>query len=80
VLDGELVLTVAGEELRVAAGTWAQVAPGVAHTVANPEPATFLTVHAPNAGFGRFLRATHLDGLALEEAIARTGFDERPAA
>jgi hypothetical protein len=39
-----------------------------------------LTVHAPNAGFGRFLRATHVDGLALDEAIARTGFDERPAA
>ena len=78
VLDGELVLTVAGEEVRVGAGAWAQVAPGVAHTVANPVAATFLTVHAPNAGFGRFLRATHVDGLALEEAIARTGFDERP--
>ena len=77
VLDGELVLTVSGEELRVAAGTWAQVAPGVAHTVANPEPATFLNVHAPNAGFGRFLRATHVDGLALDEAIARAGFDAR---
>ncbi|HEX4690394.1 MAG TPA: cupin domain-containing protein [Solirubrobacteraceae bacterium] len=80
VLEGELLLTVGGEETRVAAGTWAQVAPGVAHTVANPEPARFLTVHAPNAGFGRFLRATHVDGLALDKAIARTGFDERPAA
>ncbi len=75
VLDGELVLTVAGEDVRVGAGAWAQVAPGVAHTVANPVAATFLTVHVPNAGFGRFLRASHVDGLALEEAIARTGFD-----
>jgi quercetin dioxygenase-like cupin family protein len=78
VLDGELVLTVDGEEVRVGAGAWAQVAPGVAHTVANPAPATFLIVHAPSAGFGRFLRGTHADGLALEEAIARAGFDERP--
>jgi quercetin dioxygenase-like cupin family protein len=78
VLDGELELTVAGERLRVPAGAWAQVAPGVAHTVANREPATFLTIHAPNAGFGAFLRATHADGLPLAEAIVRAGFDERP--
>jgi quercetin dioxygenase-like cupin family protein len=78
VLDGELVLTAAGEEIRVPAGTWAQVAPGVAHTVANPEPATFLNVHAPNAGFGGFLRARHVDGDELAAAIARSGFDERP--
>jgi mannose-6-phosphate isomerase-like protein (cupin superfamily) len=80
VLDGELVLTVAGEEVRVGAGTWAQVAPGVAHTVVNPVPATFLNVHAPNAGFGRFLRARHVDGDDLPAAIARAGFDERPLA
>jgi mannose-6-phosphate isomerase-like protein (cupin superfamily) len=80
VLDGELGLTVAGEDVRVAAGAGAQVAPGVAHTVANPGPATYLIVHAPNAGFDRFLRALHVDGLALKEAIARSGFDERPAA
>jgi mannose-6-phosphate isomerase-like protein (cupin superfamily) len=78
VLDGELVLTVAGEEIPVPAGTWAQVAPGVAHTVANPVPATFLNVHAPNAGFGGFLRARHVDGDELAPAIARSGFDERP--
>jgi quercetin dioxygenase-like cupin family protein len=78
VLEGELVLTVAGEEIRIPAGTWAQVAPGVAHTVANPVPATFLNVHAPNAGFGRFLRARHVDGDELPAAIARAGFDERP--
>jgi quercetin dioxygenase-like cupin family protein len=78
VLDGDLALTVAGEEITVPAGTWAQVAPGVAHTVANPAPATFLNVHAPNAGFGRFLHARHVDGDDLPAAIARAGFDERP--
>jgi quercetin dioxygenase-like cupin family protein len=78
VLDGELLLTVAGEQIRVAAGTWAQVAPGVAHTVANAAPATFLNIHAPNAGFGGFLRARHVDGDELAPAIARSGFDERP--
>jgi mannose-6-phosphate isomerase-like protein (cupin superfamily) len=51
VLEGEMALTVGDRELRLEAGSWAQVPPGVPHTVSSPGagPARFLDVHTPSA-------------------------------
>ena len=73
VLTGELVLTAEDEEIRAREGTWVQIPAGVAHTFAVDGPTEFLSVHAPNRGFGAFARALD-DGTDP----ARSGFDERP--
>jgi quercetin dioxygenase-like cupin family protein len=52
VLDGELALTAGDRELRAPAGSWAQVPPGVAHTVVASGPVRFLNLHAPSYGLG----------------------------
>ena len=58
VLEGELVLTAGDRELRAEAGTWAQMPPGVPHTLSPPgsEPVRFLSMHTPSSGLGAFLR------------------------
>jgi mannose-6-phosphate isomerase-like protein (cupin superfamily) len=56
VLEGELTLTAGGRELRVQAGSWAQVPPGVPHTISVPGPhqTRYLNLHTPSFGFGAF--------------------------
>jgi quercetin dioxygenase-like cupin family protein len=58
VLEGELELTVAGEEQTAEKGTLAAVAPGVDHTFNHrrDDPARVLNVHAPGRGFADTLR------------------------
>lgn len=56
VLDGELELTLDGEQVRAPRGIWVQVAPGVAHAIGAPAPAHYLEIHAPSRGYGAFLR------------------------
>jgi quercetin dioxygenase-like cupin family protein len=81
VLAGEMTFTLDGEETVAAAGTWAQVPPGTAHTFAftGSEPVRFLTVHTPSCGFGTFVRALEAAGTDEERAAARAAFDQRPA-
>ena len=80
VLEGEVGFTLGGEEFRARTGTWVQVPAGLAHTMSFPGPsaARLLTLHSPNSGFGAFLRAL-ADGEDEPEALARSGFDQRPA-
>jgi len=52
VLEGELAITAGDRELRAGAGSWAQVPPGVPHTVSISAPARFLDVHTPSCGLG----------------------------
>jgi mannose-6-phosphate isomerase-like protein (cupin superfamily) len=58
VLEGELTLTAAGEEVVAGPGTFVLVPPGVEHTFANrgDESVRMLNVHAP-AGFDLRLEA-----------------------
>ena len=62
------------------AGPWAQVPPGLPHTLSFPgsEPVRLLYVHTPNRGFGAFVRALHH---AEDEqlAAARAEFDQQLA-
>jgi mannose-6-phosphate isomerase-like protein (cupin superfamily) len=64
VLEGELALTLGDDEVFAAAGTWVAVPPGVEHALAVPDRARYLNVHAPNAGFGAFVRG---DGAAFDQ-------------
>jgi quercetin dioxygenase-like cupin family protein len=57
-LDGELVLEVEGEEVRVPPGGFAAAPPGVRHGIRQMETATrFLNLHAPDDGFAAFIRS-----------------------
>ena len=57
VLEGELDLEVAGEEVRVGPGGFAAAPPGAEHGIRRLETATrFLNFHAPDAGFADFVR------------------------
>jgi quercetin dioxygenase-like cupin family protein len=80
VLAGELALTAGGRELRAAAGSWVQLPPGVPHafSVPGPEPVRVLNLHAPNCGFGAFLREL-ADTRDEQLAAERAGFDQLPA-
>ena len=81
VLEGELLFTAGGRELRAGPGTWAQVPEGVPHafSVAGDGPARFLDVHTPSCGFGEFTRRLHAARTDEELAEARAAFDQRPA-
>jgi quercetin dioxygenase-like cupin family protein len=81
VLEGELLYTVGGRDLRAGAGTWAQVPPGVPHTfaVAGDASSRFLDIHTPGAGFGTFVRSLHRAETDDEVAAARAAFDQEPA-
>jgi quercetin dioxygenase-like cupin family protein len=75
VLEGELALTVGDCTLRAETGAWAQVPPGVPHSISSAEPVRFLDVHTPSCGFGAFLRALADSGDEVR-AAARAGFDQ----
>ena len=81
VLEGELALTVAGDELQAGPGTWVLVPPGLPHTfaVTGAGAARFLDLHAPSCGFGGFLRALHAARDEDELRAARARFDQMPA-
>ena len=78
VIEGELTLIAGGRELRVDAGSWAQIPPGTPHTFAfsGTQPVRFLDMHTPNCGFGTYLRALLGGG---DVAGANAAFDQRPA-
>jgi mannose-6-phosphate isomerase-like protein (cupin superfamily) len=80
VLEGELALASGDRELRATAGSWAQVPPGVPHSVScrGSVPARVLHLHAPGCGFGAFLRALRDTG-DEQLAAAKAGFDQQPA-
>ena len=59
VLDGELILEVAGDEVRVGPGGFAAAPIGVEHGIRQLEAATrFLNFHVPDAGFADFVRGS----------------------
>lgn len=60
VFDGELALRLEDREHRVGAETWAFVPPEVVHAfeVTGDGPARFLILHAPNSGYGDFVRGS----------------------
>ena len=49
VLEGEAVLALGDGELRAPAGSWAQVAPGVAHALRFPARTRYLSLFSPRA-------------------------------
>ena len=57
VLEGELALTVGGDEVSAAAGTWVQVPAGVPHAVSLSDDVRFLHVRTPNGRLAAALRA-----------------------
>jgi quercetin dioxygenase-like cupin family protein len=63
VFEGQLVLRLEDREHRVGPETWAFVPPEVVHTfeVTGDEPARFLVLHAPNSGYGDFVRGSAAD-------------------
>jgi mannose-6-phosphate isomerase-like protein (cupin superfamily) len=77
VLEGELAVTIGARAVRVEAGSWVQVPPGVPHSVSSAEPMRFLDTHTPGCGFGAFLRAL-ADAGDEELAAAHAGFDQAP--
>jgi mannose-6-phosphate isomerase-like protein (cupin superfamily) len=46
-LEGEMVLTAGPQELRVEAGSWAEVPQGVSHSLSFPGETRFLELHSP---------------------------------
>jgi quercetin dioxygenase-like cupin family protein len=58
VFQGELALRLEDRVHRIGAETWALVPPEVVHTfeVTGDEPARYLVVHAPNSGYGDYVR------------------------
>ena len=73
VLEGELTFEVGSEPetVRISAGGFVAVPPGVAHSVRNDSdrPARWLTIHAGDGGFARFMRGMR-DGVRVEWDIA----------
>jgi quercetin dioxygenase-like cupin family protein len=59
VLEGELELMIAGETVRLGAGGFVSIPPGVVHSFTNGGDgrARFLNIHAPDMGFTDYLRA-----------------------
>jgi quercetin dioxygenase-like cupin family protein len=58
VFEGEVALRLADREHLIDRETWAFVPPEVVHTfeVTGDEPARFLVLHAPNSGYGDYVR------------------------
>jgi quercetin dioxygenase-like cupin family protein len=80
VLEGALRFRLENRELDAGHGTWVLVPPEVVHTFAaiGSEPAHFLGIHAPNSGFGDFVRAFHAARGESEIRAARAAFDQHP--
>jgi quercetin dioxygenase-like cupin family protein len=58
VFEGELALRLEDRSYRVGPETWAFVPPEVVHTFEVTESARFLVLHAPNAGYGEYVRGS----------------------
>jgi mannose-6-phosphate isomerase-like protein (cupin superfamily) len=73
VLEGRLTFEIGRERelITVSPGGFVTVPPGVAHAfgVAGNRPARWLTIHAPDGGFARFMRGVR-DGIDVEWDIA----------
>lgn len=78
VLEGELGFVVGqeAETVTLAASGFLAAPPGVAHSfrTAGERPARWLTIHAPDGGFGRFVRG-HRDGVQSEWDISPVPVD-----
>ena len=63
VLAGELTFEIGDEKTTVGAGGFVAVPPNVVHSFRNagPEPARWLTIHTPDAGFAAFIRGAAAD-------------------
>jgi quercetin dioxygenase-like cupin family protein len=74
VLTGALTLTTHDGERRASAGTWVELLPGVAHALAcaGEDETRFLEIHAPDSGYGAFVRAL---ASGANDAQARAMFD-----
>src|SRR4051794_23594728 len=68
VLEGTLRFGIAGEGLELGAGEALLASPGLVHTFLNerPEPAWWINLHTPDAGFAAMMRARR-DGHDLTE-------------
>jgi mannose-6-phosphate isomerase-like protein (cupin superfamily) len=73
VLEGELIFEIGpeAETITLSAGGFVAAPPGLAHSfrVADTGPARWLTIHAPDGGFGDFMRGLR-DGIQVEWDIA----------
>ena len=73
VLEGELTFEIGRERdtITVPRGGFVTVPPGVAHAfrIDGDRPARWLTIHAPDGGFARFMRGIR-DGVDVEWDIA----------
>ena len=78
VLDGAVTVASGDREVRAEAGSWVQLPAGVPHALAFGEPARLLSLHAPNGGFGPFVRAL-AETPDEQTAIERAGFDQHGA-
>jgi mannose-6-phosphate isomerase-like protein (cupin superfamily) len=80
VLEGEVALTAGRRELRVEAGSLAQVPQGDPHSLSFPGSGTahYLEMHTPSRGFGAFVRALH-DAEDEQAGADNAAFDLRPA-
>jgi uncharacterized cupin superfamily protein len=60
VVDGELEMTIEDDRHKAGQETLASIPPGVGHTFNHPGPGPtrVLNIHAPDGGFGEFLRRT----------------------
>jgi len=78
VLAGALTLATQDGERRAPAGTWVELAPGVAHALActGDDETRFLEIHTPDSGYGAFVRAL---ASGADDAQARAAFDIEPA-
>jgi quercetin dioxygenase-like cupin family protein len=81
VREGELTVRLEDREHRATAGTWVYVPPEVVHTfkVTGDAPARFLDLHAPNCGFGDFVRGLQTARNEDELRAVRAAFDQQPA-
>ena len=68
VLDGQLVVELAGERVTAPAGSFVLVPTEVVHTFRNEGPgyARFLNIHAPSKGFHRYIRGEEVNFDQLE--------------
>jgi mannose-6-phosphate isomerase-like protein (cupin superfamily) len=78
VLEGELTFVIGreAETVTVSSGGFVAVPPGVAHSLRNDSdrPASWLTIHTPDGGFGAFMRGVR-NGVEVEWDISAVPAD-----